>query len=108
MTIHPRTAKDLVLAPVAVAIDLNLQHLRDKTPSEIDDALTLSLNLETSSSTKAQRAAWILEHGLREVELHDWQAEVTDDAARLRLSGGSVTIDLGLSATLHDYITNGP
>jgi hypothetical protein len=36
--------------------------------------------------------------------MHHWKAEITDDAARLRLSGGSVTLDLGLSAALLDYI----
>jgi hypothetical protein len=30
MTLHPRHHKDLVLAPVAAEIDLNLQRIRDK------------------------------------------------------------------------------
>ena len=46
MPIHPRTPKDLMLAPVAAEVDLNLQHLRDKSPGEIDDAIALSLNLD--------------------------------------------------------------
>ena len=41
------------------------------------------------------------------VELHGWQAEITDDAARLRLSGGTVSIDLGLSASILEYIESG-
>ena len=45
--------------------------------------------------------------GVRMVELHSWQAEITDDAARLKLSGGSLTIDLGLSASIMQYIENG-
>jgi hypothetical protein len=107
MPVHPRTPKDLLLAPVAAEIDLNLQYLRDKSPDGIDDALALAFNLDTAGADRAQRKAWILEEALRMVELHDWHAEITDDAARLRLSGGTVTIDLGLSATILQYIENG-
>lgn len=96
-----------MLAPVAVEIDENLQHLRDRTTAEIDDALALELNLGTPASSANERRAWILEQALRAVELHDWQAEITSDNARLRLSGGSVTLDLGLSAALSRYIAEG-
>jgi hypothetical protein len=40
------------------------------------------------------------------IELHNWDARVTDDGARLRLEGGSVTVDLGLSASILRYITD--
>ncbi len=96
-----------MLAPVAANIDLNLQPLRDKSPSDIGDALAIALNVDRGGD-REQRAARILEAAVRLVDLHDWQAEITDDAARLRLSGGSVTIDLGLSATINRYIENGP
>lgn len=108
MTLHPRTTKDLLLAPVAAEIDLNLQSLRDKSPGEIGDTLGLVLNVDRAGADRSQRVARILEVALRWVELHAWHAEITDDAARLRLSGGSVTIDLGLSATILHYIENGP
>jgi len=107
MPIHPRTPKDLMLAPVAAEVDLNLQHLRDKSPGEIDDAIALSLNLDTTNSDRAQRKAWVLAEAIRMVDLHGWQAEITDDAARLRLSGGTVSIDLGLSASILEYIESG-
>ena len=55
----------------------------------------------------ALRGHLSLEAALRLVDMHDWHAEITDASARLRLSGGSVTIDLGLSATILDYIENG-
>ena len=38
--------------------------------------------------TAPKRGGWILQEALRAVELHDWRAEITDDGARLRLSGG--------------------
>lgn len=96
-----------MLAPVAAAVDLNLQSLRDKPPSEIDYLVALELNLDTSGSTRTDRTRWILEAALRNVDLHDWQAEITDDGDRLRLEGGSVTLDLGLSATILHYIEQG-
>lgn len=96
-----------MLAPVAAAIDLNLQPLRDRPPAEIDYLLALELNVDTKGSTRADRTAWVLETALRTLDLHDWQAAVTDDGARLHLEGGSVTLDLGLSATILRYIEQG-
>lgn len=49
----------------------------------------------------------MLETALLGVDVHDWHAEITSDGARLRLSGGSVSIDLGLSATILEYIEHG-
>jgi len=96
-----------MLAPVAAAVDLNLQSLRDQSPAEIDYLLALELNLDTKGSTRANRTRWVLEAALRNVDLHDWHAEITDDGDRLRLEGGSVTLDLGLSATILRYIEQG-
>ena len=107
MTIHPKVPKDLALAPVAVAIDLNLLHLRDKSPAEIEFALALALNRTTADGSRADREAWVLDEAVRGVDLHTWHTEITSDAARLRLSGGSVSIDLGLSANLMRYIEDG-
>jgi len=107
MPLSPKTPIDLLLAPVAAEIDLNLQSLRDETVKEIDYLLQLELNRAPASDTAAARAAQVREAALRNVELHGWQAEVTDDLSRLRLSGGSVSIELGLSANLIDYILHG-
>lgn len=107
MAIHPKVPKDLALAPVAAAIDLNLIHLRDKSPAEIDFALALALNRTTTDGDRSDRAAWVLDEAVRGVDLHQWHTEITDDSARLRLSGGSVTLDLGLSAAIMRYIENG-
>jgi hypothetical protein len=107
MTLHPKKSKDLLLAPVAAAIDLNLQELRDLTTGEIGDAVALALNTSRGGSGRDDRAHRILEFAVRLIDLHEWDTEITDDAARLRLSGGSVTIDLGLSASILQYIENG-
>jgi uncharacterized protein (UPF0371 family) len=107
VTLRPKTPKDLMLAPVAAEIDLNLQTLRDKSPAEIAESLAIALNVDLAGASPAERASRVLEEALRGVELHEWDAEITDDRARLRLSGGSVSIDLGLSATILRYIEHG-
>jgi hypothetical protein len=105
MPLHPRTSKDLMLAPVAAQIDMNLQRVRDRSHEEIDYDLQLELNSPPADDSPAERSARVLALALRNVELHDWLAEITDDAARLRLSGGSVSLDIGLSRSLMSYIT---
>ena len=108
MALRPKVPKDLALAPVAAAIDINLQQLRDRALAEIDSEIAQALiQPTTAGSTRDERAAWILAKSVRAVELHGWLAEISDDSARLRLSGGSVKLDLGLSASLLDYIENG-
>ena len=97
-----------MLAPVAAEIDLNLQALRDKSPAQVGETLAIAFNANLAGASRSERAARVLEEALRSVELHDWNAEITDDSARLRLSGGSVSIDHGLSATIIRYIDNGP
>jgi hypothetical protein len=108
MTLRPKSPKDLLLAPVAAEIDLNLHAMRDMSAGELGDSLAIALNVDREGADRAHRAARILDEALRGVELHHWNAEITDDAARLRLSGGSVSIELGLSPSIRSYIENGP
>lgn len=105
MPLHPRTPRDLMLAPVAAQIDMNLQRVRDRSHDEIDYELQLELDRPPADASPAERSARVLALALRNVELYDWRAEITDDATRLRLSGGSVSLDLGLSRSLMGYIT---
>jgi hypothetical protein len=107
MTLRPRTAADLALAPVAAGIDINLQALRDKTPEEIDYELSLQLDQPLIANTRAERAEHVLRAAVRGIDLHGWEGTITEDGCRLRLSGGSVTLDLGLGAALMGYITAG-
>lgn len=103
-TMTPRVPRDLVLAPVAAQIDLNLQRFRDLPLDKLKFELDLELDRPELDNTRHERASRVLEAALRNVDTHDWRAEITRDGARLRLSGGSVTLDLGLSATLMRYI----
>jgi hypothetical protein len=99
-SLRPRSARDLLLAPVAAAIDGELQYLRDLTVAE----LRLELDALDRCETREDRAASVLRAALREVDTHGWYAELTDDSARLRLTGGSVSLDLGLSPSLISYL----
>ena len=107
MMMRPKTPTDLTLAPVAAAIDLNLQRLRDlPTPAAIRGELALELNT-VDAATREARTSQVLRVALRDVDLHGWHAEISDDGSRVHLSGGSVTLDIGLSAELQQYISDG-
>lgn len=103
----PKGPHDLSLAPVAVMIDRNLQVLRDIEPHEILASLELMLDRPERTGTCDERADRILETALRNVDLHGWSGHITADQSRVRLTGGSVTLDLGLSATILRFIDGG-
>jgi hypothetical protein len=107
MTVHPKNQKDLMLAPVAVEIDRNLQRLRVEAPFDVLAELELELDRPAMSSDRNERASLVLRQALRDVDLHGWTATLSDDASRIRLEGGSVSIDLGLSPAITSYITDG-
>jgi hypothetical protein len=107
MNLHPKTPVDLALAPVAAGIDLNLQELRDLEPDQLNLALQLANDRPPIPDNRAERATQVLRAALRNVELHGWDGSISDDGCRLHLSGGSVTLDLGLGATIMSYIEHG-
>ncbi len=101
----PKTPKDLALAPVAAEIDRNLQRLRDLDDDEgIDFELSLELDKPPFVHSRHERAARVLAVALRGVDLHGWNAEITEDAAAVRLTGGSVSLDISVGAAVRDYI----
>lgn len=104
MTLRPKRPADLTLAPVAAEIDQNLQRLRDKPEPALTDEIGIELNDDVPASTREARAAQVLKVAVRGVDLHGWTADISDDATRLRLRGGSTPLDLGLSRTLQRYI----
>jgi len=107
MTIHPKNQTDLMLAPVAAEIDRNLQRLRDGSPRDVMAELELELDRPAMYLDRDARAELVGRQAVRDVEMHGWTASITDDAARLRLGGGSVSIDLGLSVAIMHYIESG-
>ncbi len=107
MTVRPRTPIDLALAPVAVEIDMNLAQLRDLPFDEIGYRLDLALDRPESSGSVDERCERMIASAVRNVDLHGWEPCITADHARLRLSGGSASLDIGLSAEVTRYIDAG-
>jgi acetyl-CoA acetyltransferase len=107
MTVHPKNHKDLMLAPVAVEIDSNLQRLRVESPYDVLAELELELDRPAMCADSDERAGLVLRQALRDVDLHGWSATLSDDASRVHLDGGSVSLDLGLSPAITSYITEG-
>jgi hypothetical protein len=103
----PKYPKDLMLAPVAVEIDRNLMRMRDCSPQEVVAELELELDRPAVSNERDRRAELVLRQALRNVDLHGWTAEISADGSRLRLDGGSVSLDLGLSPGIMVYIQDG-
>jgi hypothetical protein len=107
MTIHPKSQKDLLLAPVAAEIDRNLQRLRVDSPYGVVAELELELDRPAMCPNPDERAELVLRQALRDVDLHGWTATLSDDASRIHLEGGSVSLDVGLSSAITTYITEG-
>lgn len=103
MPVHPREFKDLVLAPVAVEIDHNLQRVRGKSPEEIE-ALFPRPDFRDWPATSDGRAARVLDLALEMVDLRGWDATITEDHSAIRLFGGSVTLDISVSASVLRFI----
>ena len=102
----PKTPKDLALAPVAVQVDRNLRRLRDRSPSQIDYEVALELDKPAIPNTVEMRAERILQVALRDVDTHGWHAELTPDFSAVRLSGGSVSLDIATGVGVADFIAD--
>lgn len=107
MTVRPKTPTDLLLAPVAVELDLNLAPMRDASAAEIDFHIALKLDRPELTGSVDERIERVLEVAVRNVELHHWIPTIVEDHSRLRLTGGSVSLDVGLGANVMRYIDAG-
>jgi histidinol phosphatase-like PHP family hydrolase len=105
MSVHPRSPQDLLLAPVAIEIDTNLRRLRDRSPDELLYQLALELDRPVDIGDRSARERAVVEMATRWVHLHGYEVAISTDATRLHLSGGSESIDLGLSRSIADYIS---
>jgi hypothetical protein len=104
MTIHPKEPIDLLLAPVAAQIDKNLQVLRERSPDEVEAALELALD-RPEWATHTSREDRVLKAALQNVDMHGWRAVITPDHTALRLTGGSVSLDLALGASVQAHLS---
>jgi hypothetical protein len=105
MSLHPKTPKDLALAPVAAGIDANLQRLRERhDDAQIEYELTLELNEPAEADDRDERSARVLAVALRDIDLHGWDATVTDDGSAIQLGGGSVSLQIAVGAAAQRFV----
>lgn len=107
MTITPRQQKDLLLAPVAVEVDSNLQDLRGKSVRDVEAQIELALNTPAMRTVRKEREDLVVRVAVRNIDLHGWHATITEDGCRVHLGGGSVSLELGLSTNITAYIEHG-
>jgi hypothetical protein len=101
---HPKNVRDLALAPVAAEVDHNLQRLRGKSGDEIRYELELELDEPAKVNSRDTRAELVLALAVRGVDLRGWSAEITVDASAVRLSGGSVSLDIALGTSVTAFV----
>jgi hypothetical protein len=104
MSPRPKTPIDLALAPAAVEIDMNLQRLRGRSAKDIEFELELELDRGPITDDRAERAQRVLMFALRNVNTHGWEASIADDNSAVRLTGGSVSLDISLGANVLRFI----
>jgi hypothetical protein len=103
---HPRSAADLVLAPVLINIERNLARLRDSDDLE----LTLALDLNDDGrryTTPGTRAGRVRTYATREVDLHGWTVNPTPDRQGLAVSHGDYTVSIMLGKQVANYVEHG-
>jgi hypothetical protein len=101
---RPKSSKDLALAPVAVGIDGNLQRLRTRSQDGIEFELQLELDRPAFTGSREERGDRVLRLALRDVDLHGWLAEMTPDGSAVRITGGSVSLDVAVGAGATRFI----
>jgi hypothetical protein len=101
---HPKNVRDLALAPVAAEIDHNLQRLRGKSGDEIRYELELELDEPAKVDSRDARAELVLALAVRGVDLRGWSTAITEDGSAVRLSGGSVSLDVALGTTVTAFV----
>jgi hypothetical protein len=100
----PHDVTDLQLAPVALALDKELQTLGAWEGKELDEQVLISTNRGAGElTTRTGREKLLVQVVTAGLELHGW--EVTCDERGLRMTHHDNTIVLGLSESLGRFLT---
>ncbi len=99
----PHDLADLMLAPVALAIDARLQELGDLGMEELHERTALEANDDARTPERRRRA--LLHTATYLIDMHGWTADW--DPRGLRLTHAGHTIVLGLSPTMAGYLAGG-
>lgn len=96
----PKDLDDLYIAPVAIALDQELERFTSLDQDEI--LLRIALETNTDPRGTDERRAAVLEALTRDVDLHG--SELSWDARGLRLSNDGRALVLGLPRSLQEFL----
>jgi hypothetical protein len=102
-TPRPHSLADLSLAPVLIEVERNLAWLRASENLEFE--LALQLNDDDSRyKGPAERADRIVRCVTRNIDLHGWKAEPTQDRYGVSLRHGDYQVSLMFGELLTGYV----
>lgn len=96
----PHDPTDLLLAPVALAIDTRLRELAGLDHTALTERITVETNMSVHSRDDAQRA--VIETVTYLIDTHDW--DVTWDERGILLTHNAHRIALGLPPNVRDFV----
>jgi hypothetical protein len=99
---RPHDTTDLLLAPVALAIDARLQELAVLNASSLQQRITWETNMVSWSSEEAGRA--VVADVTYLIPTHGW--DVSWDARGIRLQHGEHSVVLGAPDNVRDYVAS--
>ena len=92
MNPHPQHVGDLMLAPVAIAVDARLEELGESADEELDYQIVLDVNADTS--IPEQRGPGVVTTVTALTELYGWVVDLVNRG--VRLLNGEHTFTLGM------------
>ena len=100
----PHDVVDLQLAPVALAIDKELETLGAWDGAELDEQILISANRSaTDLNARSDREKILVEVVTRGLDLHGWVISCDERGVRMRHHDN--TIVLGVSDSLRRFLT---
>lgn len=96
----PHDTADLLLSPVALAVDARLAELGRLAPAELSRRIVLETNTQPRTCEEAGRA--LADAAGYLIETHNWELAIDPRGLRLTHEGHSFV--LGLSASLRNYV----
>lgn len=102
--LHPKSVADLALAPVLIGVERNLAWLRNSKDLQFDLAVVLNDD-DNFYYLPHERARRVQRYVVRDVDLHGWRVNPTEDLHGLAVSRGEFTVSLMFGKELVDYVT---
>jgi hypothetical protein len=98
----PHDPVDLLLAPVALAIDARLREVAGLDRASLEERITVETNMTVYAAEDAQRAVLGMLTYL--IDTHGW--DIAWDARGVRLAHGDHHVVLGMPANLRAYVAD--